>query len=169
MLAAQRFNRFNLTFGIGYDFRPTSRDAYFYFAYPFLLARARLHVRAPDLPDAERDRNLEMLRFISDEADARGLQFQLGLWTHGYQWTNSPNANYTIEGLTPETHGPYCRDALTTLLQACPAISGVTFRIHGESGVAEGSYEFWKTVFDGVASAAGRSRSTCTPRAWTRR
>src|SRR5207248_10081289 len=26
-----------------------------------------------------------------------------------------------------------------------------TFRIHGESGVAEGSYDFWKTVFDGVA------------------
>jgi hypothetical protein len=28
----------------------------------------------------------------------------------------------------------------------------VTFRIHGESGVTEGSYEFWKTVFDGVAT-----------------
>ena len=26
----------------------------------------------------------------------------------------------------------------------------MTFRIHGESGVAEGSYAFWKTVFDGV-------------------
>ena len=38
------------------------------------------------------------------------------------------------------------------LLQACPAISGVTFRIHGESGVEEGSYDFWKTVFDGVAT-----------------
>ena len=30
------------------------------------------------------------------------------------------------------------------------SIGGVTFRIHGESGVAEGSYEFWKTVFEGV-------------------
>ena len=38
------------------------------------------------------------------------------------------------------------------LLKACPAISGVTFRIHGESGVEEGSYEFWKTVFEGVAT-----------------
>ncbi|HEY1877432.1 MAG TPA: glutamate synthase subunit beta, partial [Rhizomicrobium sp.] len=27
-------------------------------------------------------------------------------------------------------------------LKACPAISGVTFRIHGESGVQEGSYNF---------------------------
>ena len=38
------------------------------------------------------------------------------------------------------------------LLKECPAISGVTFRIHGESGVEEGSYDFWKTVFDGVAT-----------------
>src|SRR6185503_382947 len=31
-------------------------------------------------------------------------------------------------------------------------ISGVTFRVHGESGVEEGSYEFWKAVFEGVAT-----------------
>ncbi len=41
---------------------------------------------------------------------------------------------------------------MRALLKACPAISGVTFRIHGESGVEEGSYEFWKTVFEGVAT-----------------
>jgi hypothetical protein len=29
----------------------------------------------------------------------------------------------------------------------------VTFRIHGESGVAEGSYAFWKTVFEGVTGS----------------
>ena len=69
---------------------------------------------------------------------------------HGYQWDNSPRPNYTIEGLNAENHGPYCRDALAALLHACPAITGVTLRIHGESGVAEGSYAFWGTVFDGV-------------------
>ncbi len=51
-----------------------------------------------------------------------------------------------------ETHGPYCRDAVRALLTACPAINGVTFRVHGESGVEEGSYDFWKTVFEGVAT-----------------
>src|SRR5439155_530116 len=70
--------------------------------------------------------------------------------THASRWTNSPNANYTIAGLTPETHAAYCRDALSVLLKACPAIAGVTLRVHGESGVAEGSYDFWKAVFDGV-------------------
>lgn len=149
-LAGQRFNRFALTLGLGYDFTTDIKDAYFHFAYPFLLSVPRYDVRAVGLPDSERDRNLEMLRFISNEATLRGLHFQLGLWTHAYRWTNSPDANYTIAGLTPETHAAYCRDALTALLKACPAIAGVTLRIHGESGVAEGSYDFWQAVFDGV-------------------
>jgi hypothetical protein len=156
MLAAQRFNRFSLTLGIGYDFASGLRDCYFYFAYPFLLSVPGYNVSAVPLPDAERDRNLEMLRFISDETARRGLHFQLGLWTHAYQWTKSPDANYTIEGLTPETQAPYCRDALRALLTACPAISGVTFRVHGESGVPEGNYDLWKTIFDGVVQCGRR-------------
>jgi hypothetical protein len=152
MLASQRFNRFSLTFGIGYDFLTAVTDAYFLFAYPFLLSVPGYNVHVPQLPDAERDRNLEMLRFISEQATSHGLDFQLGIWMHGYRWINSPDANYTIEGLTPETHGPYCRDAVRSLLQAVPRIGGVTFRVHGESGVEEGSYEFWKTVFDGVGT-----------------
>jgi hypothetical protein len=150
MLAAQRFNRFSLTLGIGYDAPNGLRDTYFYFAYPFLVSVPGYNVRASGLPDAERDRNLEMLRFISDEAEARGLHFQLGLWTHAFQWQNSPRANYVIEGLAPERQGAYCRDALYAVLTACPSIRGVTFRIHGESGVAEGSYELWRTIFEGI-------------------
>src|SRR6185437_14158153 len=46
----------------------------------------------------------------------------------------------------------YCRDAVRALLQAVPKISGITFRVHGESGVPEGSYDFWKAVFEGVAT-----------------
>jgi hypothetical protein len=150
MLAANRFNRFNLALGIGYDFVTDVRDAYFLFAYPFLVSPAGYDVKAVGLPDEERKANLEMLKFISEEAALRGLHFQLGVWTHAYKWTNSPRANYTISGLTDETQGRYSRDALYTLLEACPAIKGVSFRIHGESGVPEGSYDFWKTVFAGM-------------------
>lgn len=151
-LASQRFNRFNLSFGIGYDFLQNVTDGYFLFAYPFLVSVPGYeNVRVPELPDVERDRNLEMLRFISEEAVGRGLQFQLGIWMHGYEWLNSPNPNYTVAGLTHETHGPYCRAAMRTLLEACPAITGVTLRVHGESGVAEGTYNFWKMVFAGIA------------------
>ena len=151
MLAENRFNRFQLALGIGYDFLRQVTDAYFLFAYPFLLAVPGYSVRAVNLPDGEPARNLEMLRFISEQAVAHGLRFQLGLWMHGYQWEASPQANYTIAGLDAANHAPYCSDALEALLRACPAISGVTFRIHGESGVAEGSYDFWKTVFEGAA------------------
>ena len=151
LLATNRFNRFNLGFGLGYDFTTDITDCYFHFAYPFLLAVPGYDVRAVPLPDDERDTNLAMLRFISDEAARRGLQFQLGLWTHAYQWTNSPQADYTITGLTPQTQGPYSRDALRRLLAQCPNITGVTLRTHGESGVPEGEIEIWKTIFNGIA------------------
>ena len=150
MLASQRFNRFNLSMGIGYDFLTKVTDAYFLFAYPFLVSVPGYDVKVAELPDTERDSNLAMLKFISEQTIARGMEFRLGIWMHGYEWLNTTNANYNIKGLTKETQGPYCRDALRMLLQACPAISGITFRVHGESGVNEGSYDFWKTVFDGI-------------------
>ena len=61
MLVSQRFNRFNLAFGIGYDFIRKVTDSYFLFTYPFLLKVPGYNVRVPQLSDAERDRNLEML------------------------------------------------------------------------------------------------------------
>ncbi len=155
MLATHRFNRFSLNLGIGYDFLDDVRDAYFLFAYPFFLAVPGYRVRAVKLPDDERDRNLEMLQFISAQAVAHGIDFQLGIWTHGYKWGPASQPNYTIDGLSSDNHAAYSRDALTALLKACPDISGVTLRTHGESGVREGSYSFWSTVFSGL-EACGR-------------
>ncbi len=156
LLVTQRFNRFNLALGLGYDRVNNVTDTYFYFAYPFLLSVPGYNVRATNVSDAERDANLAMLRFISDEAAARGLQFQLGVWTHAYTWITSPRATHVIEGLTPQTQGPYSRDALALVLKECPNITGVTFRIHGESGVAEGNYDLWKTIFDGCVRSGRR-------------
>lgn len=159
MLAAHRFNRFNLSLGLGYDGGYEGglglRDGYLHFAYPFVVKVPGYDVRATNLPDAERDANLAMLRFISDEAAARGLEFFLGLWTHSFEWPNSPNANHLITGLTAQTQAPYSRDAVALILKECPNISGVTFRTHGESGVPEGNYDFWKTIFSGL-NQAGR-------------
>lgn len=158
MLATHRFNRFSLALGIGYDFIRQVTDAYFLFPYPFFLAVPGYQVRANPLPDSERDSNLAMLQFISQQTVARGLEFQLGLWMHGYQWIESPHPNYTIEGVTKQNHAAYCRDAVRLLLQKCPAISGITFRVHGESGVEEGSYDFWKSLFEGVATCGREVR-----------
>src|SRR5262249_33561551 len=149
----QRFNRVNLMVGLGYNFPRHVSDAYLYFPYPFLLDVPGYRVRVPQLPDEERDRNLAVLQRASEQAAIRGLDFQIGIWTHAYQWFDSPDARHTVEGLTPDTHAAYCRDALRLLLESCPAISGLTMRTHGESGIAERSWDFWRTVLDGVAGA----------------
>jgi hypothetical protein len=156
MLASHRFSRFSLTLGLGYNYHRNVTDAYLYFAYPFLLSVPGYDVRVPQLPDDERERNLAMLRHVSDACAARGLDFQLGVWTHAFEWIDSPHAWHTIEGLTPDRHAAYCRDSVAALLDACPSIGGVTFRIHGESGVPERSWDFWRTVFSGVASCGRR-------------
>ncbi len=170
ILAASRFNRFSLAFGFGYDFPTGVTGDYFHFLYPYLIEVPGYDVRvvrlvsdegealpAPvPLAPEERDRNFEMLRFAAAATAARGLQFQLGIWTHAYQWTRSPQAHHRIDGLTPETHAAYCRDALAILLKACPEIQGLTLRVHGESGIPEGSYPFWKTLFEAI-SGCGRT------------
>ena len=164
MLAGQRFNRFQLALGLGYDFVRNVTDAYFLFPYPFFVDVPGYSVCVAGLPDEERDRNLETLRFIAAEARQRGLHFQLGLWMHAYEWVDSPNANYTIAGLTPQSHAAYCRDALHRLLDQCPGIDGITFRVHGESGVPEGSYDFWRTVFDGIVQSGQKIELNLHPK-----
>ena len=150
MLAANRFNRFNLALGFGYDFPKGVTDDYFHFPYPYLVDVPGYEVRVVPLAAGERERNLAAFRFIAAETAARGLEFQLGLWTHAYAWTDSPKAYHHIEGLTPGNHAAYCRDALAMLLKEAPAITGVTMRVHGESGIPEGSYPFWETLFEAI-------------------
>ena len=54
------------------------------------------------------------------------MHFQVGIWTHAYNFDDSPNADRKITGLNPQNHAQYCRDALRTLLEACPTIGGLT-------------------------------------------
>jgi hypothetical protein len=154
-LAVARFNRFNFTLGIGYDFPRGVTGDYLHFPYPYLLKLAGYpNVRVdPPLAPSEMARNLDTLQFIASETERRGLDFQLGIWTHAYEWTDSPNSDHHILGLTPATHAAYCRDALAELLKAVPQIRGVTLRVHGESGIPEGSYEFWATLFEAFRDA----------------
>src|ERR1039458_5226394 len=156
-LVAARFNRFNFSVGLGYDFPRGVIGDYLNFPYPYLVevpGYSLVHVE-PALQPGERQRNLETLQFIAAETARRSLDFQLGIWTHAYQWTDSPHSDHQIAGLTPQPHAAYCRDALALLLKECPQITGLTLRIHGESGIPEGSYPFWQTLFEAIP-AAGR-------------
>ena len=144
-LATQRINRFSLALGMAYNSHRGVVDSYFFFPYPFFVDVPGYSVRATGLPDEERDSNLEMLKFISEETAKRGMEFQLALWSHGYEFPE--NVNYPIEGLTPDNHAAYCRDALEIILRTCPSITGTTFRVHGESGIPQGTKGFWEVLF----------------------
>lgn len=154
MLASNRFNRFALTLGMGYNYpyhNPWVTDVYFYFPYPYLLKLPGFDIDVKELSEEERDSNLEMLKFIGREAKRRGLEFQLALWTQRYDFDDVPRANYTVRGVTKDNLAPYCRASITRLLKEVPEITGLTFRVHVEGGIAEGEYGFWEEAFAGVA------------------
>jgi len=161
MLVAARFNRFNFALGFGYDFPKGVTGDYLHFPYPYLVEVPGYPVSiTPPLAPGERQKNLDTLKFIAAETGARGLEFQLGLWTHAWLWTDSPHSDHVIGGLSApdgtadwKKGAAYSRDALAILLKECPEITGVTLRVHGESGVPEGTYDFWQTLFEALAKA----------------
>jgi hypothetical protein len=155
-LVTNRFNRFALTLGMQYNYPYHNEwitDTYLYFPYPFLLAVPGYDVHVPELPEPERQQNLDTLCFIGREAARRGLDFQLALWTHGYDFDDVPHASHNVRGITRDNHAAYCRDALALLLKACPAITGLTLRVHVEGGIAEGDYAFWRVLFAALRAA----------------
>jgi hypothetical protein len=152
-LATNRVNRLHLALGMQYNYgHHPATDNYFCFPYPFLLDVPGYAVRAGNVPDDERERNLDTLRFVSDEAKRRGIDFQLGLWNHAYDQGDGSIPHYPITGLTPETHAEYSAAALGMLLRECPSIDGLTMRVHYEGGIPEPDHEvFWQTVMSAVA------------------
>lgn len=161
MLAAERVNRFNLGFGLGYDSGGAAMqvaDAYFLFAYPFFVAVNG--VSAAGLPASERDSNLAMLKFISDETARRGMDFHMSIWTSNCTYSAQ---KYAVQGLSTTNgsglHAAYCRDALSSILTFCPNITGVTFRVHSESGIPQNNFTFWQTVFGAFTTFVNSGRS----------
>ncbi|GAB3433693.1 hypothetical protein GCM10027569_83870 [Flindersiella endophytica] len=158
-MARSRFSRFHLAFGMQYNYgadRNGATDNYFCFAYPFLLDVPGWDVNAEGVTKQDRDTNLELLRFIAAETRRRGMEFQLGLWNHAYDYGRNSQHRFPITGLTPETHAEYCGAAISELLRQCPDIDGFSFRVHYEGGIPdEGHERFWSVVFDAL-SASGK-------------
>lgn len=146
MLARNRFNRFNLVFA--------HQTNYLAPPYPYWIAVEEFpEVRVPGLADQQRDRNLEMLRFISQTATDHAIDFTLGVWEHNVQRRMTP----TVEGLTPENIGPYSHAALKKVLAACPAIRSVQVRTNSESGIPpERQVEFYRDYVYRAIREAGR-------------
>lgn len=158
-IAQARFSRFHLTLGMQYNYgadRNGATDNYLCFAYPFLLDVPGWNVRAEGVSADDRERNLEILKFIVAETKRRGMDFQMGLWNHAYDYGRNSVHRFPITGLRPETHADYCAAAITELLKQCPDIDGFSFRVHYEGGIPdEGHERFWGKVFDAL-SATGK-------------
>lgn len=165
-LAVNRFNRFNLALGITYDLghNPDIKDFYFGFAYPYFVDVPGYNVRVEGLTEEEKEKNLRMLRWIGQEAKRRGLEFQLGIWSHAYEPEESPHLKHKVTGLNRDNHAEYCRDGLKTLLQQCPEIDGITLRTHYESGIPEPAHLFWKVVLKGAAECGRPIRLDMHPK-----
>ncbi len=153
-LVCERFNRFSLILGLQYNYayHPDVSENYLYFPFPFLVDVPDSGVQVSNLAPSERQANREALMHIARECQRRGLDFQLGLWTFGYNFA-TPKAVWRVDGITEANHARYCRDALAQILNDCQGITGITFRIHVEGGIAEGRLDFWQTVFEAVTQA----------------
>jgi hypothetical protein len=150
MLARNRFNRFNLVFAHQTDYLAPP--------YPFWMDLPEFPtIRARNLSAAQRERNLEMLRYISQGAAGRGIDFTLGVWEHDIQHQRIPPMKPMTEGLTRENIGPYSYAALKKVLQLCPAIRSVQMRTNSESGIPnDQQVDFYKNYVFRAIHDAGR-------------
>lgn len=149
MLARNRFNRFNLVFA--------HQTNYLAPPYPFWLALPEFpQIRVPGLSDADREKNLAMLQYISQAAAGHGIDFTLGVWEHNIQ-TTPHKMTPTTEGITRENVGPYSYAALKKILQLCPGIRSVQMRTNEESGIPKDyRNEFYRNYVFTAIRDAGR-------------
>jgi hypothetical protein len=148
MLARDRFNRFNLVFAHQTDYLAPP--------YPFwvdLPEFPKIHAR--QLSAGQRQKNLEMLQYISQAATDHGIDFTLGIWEQNIQSYRKPPMVPMTEGLTRENIGPYTYAALKKVLQLCPNIRSVQMRTNNESGIPnDDQVDFYgKYVFPAIRDA----------------
>jgi hypothetical protein len=154
-LAYDRFNRFNLVFG--------SQTNYLVPPYPFWVDLPEFpQVRASGLTSAQRDRNLQILQYISQDAADHGVEFTLGIWQQNV-W---PTQKATVAGITEKNLGPYTYAAIKKVLQLCPAIRSVQIRVNDESGIPpDHQVNFYDNYFFPGIRDSGR-RVTLDLRSW---
>jgi hypothetical protein len=154
LLAADRFNRFLMIFGY-------ENGGFLAPPYPYFFDTPGFGgVHMVGLTPEQQSKNLSALNRLIELAHARGIAVSLGIWDHiyragvqtgGAEWVNDyrgkPVPN-TVEGVTTENLNAYTLASLQELLKQVPAVDGIQFRIHEESGLKrEEMDEFWREVF----------------------
>ena len=157
LLAASRFNRFLIVFGY-------ENGGFLAPPYPYFFDTPGFPgVHMVGLTPGQQQRNLTALNRLIELAHERGIRVTLGIWDHiyrggvqtgGAEWVNDypgrpvPNS---VEGVTTANLSPYTLAALRELLVRVPAVDGLQFRVHEESGLRREEMEgFWRAVFQHV-------------------
>jgi len=143
LLARCRYNNFTLTF--------SHQTNYLTPVYAYLVDVPEFsQVTVKGLTPRDRQRNLAMLKRITEMAEERGLDFTLGIWTQlpVEDYSGEIRVTHLPTGLTAAN---YCGTALRTVLQACPAIDAVQFRMNAEAGVSEDQQtDFYRPLFRAI-------------------
>jgi len=154
LLAADRFNRFLIVFGY-------ENGGFLAPCYPYFFDTPGYgNVHMVGLTPEQQRKNLAALNRLIELAHERGIAVSLGIWDHiyragvqtgGAEWVNDyhgkPVPN-TVEGVTTENLNAYTLASLQELLKQVPAVDGIQFRIHEESGLKREEMDgFWREVF----------------------
>ncbi|MCJ7595314.1 MAG: hypothetical protein MUO52_11150, partial [Desulfobacterales bacterium] len=152
MLAEHRWNTFNLVF--------SHQTPYLAPMYPFHVKVGEFpEVKVKGLSDSQREKNLEMLQFISSLAKERGLDFTLSVWQQ-IAWgvgTHTRAQESMVSGYNQNNMTEYTYLALSKLLKECPGITGLQLRLNYESGVTyEDQPAFFRDAVFRAAKETGR-------------
>lgn len=147
-LAYGRYNRF--VFITGWD------TSHFSPPYPFFVDVPGFDgITVPGFTAEDRSRNLRQLQRIGELCHRHGLDFFFGIWQQK-PWTGSQEV--LLHGI-PEDElefSEYCCAGLQALIEQCPPIDGLQFRVNMESGIGkfkDTNNDFWNMCIDAVAGA----------------
>jgi len=160
-LAQNRFN--SMVVILGYE-----NGGFLAPCYPYFFNVPQFpEIKMIGITAAQQQQNVEALNRLIAMAHARGINFTIGIWDHIYRGNvqngGSALGNDGLRGPTPSLVWgmnatnliPYTQAALKFFLKTFPALDGVQFRMHDESGLKPGEQgKFWKSIFQTIMEAS---------------
>src|ERR1035437_3335143 len=160
-LAQNRFN--SMVVVLGYE-----NGGFLAPSYPYFFDLPEFpEVKMLGITAAQQKQNIAALNHLIAMAHARGINFTIGLWDHIYRGNvqngGSALGNDGLRGPTPSLVWgmnatnliPYTQAALKFFLKTFPALDGIQFRMHDESGLKPSEQgKFWKSIFTTIMETA---------------
>lgn len=154
MLAQNRFNSLVVIFGY-------ENGGFLAPCYPYFFDTEGFpDVRLVGITSQQQQRNLDAFNKLIQMAHDRGIRFTVGIWDHiyrgGVQGGGIPGTKEApdkpvpglVWGVTADNLISYNKTALAKFVKLVPALDGIQFRMHNESGLKHGEQEaFWSDVF----------------------